>query len=85
MSLVWPVVLPAESGQSSPSSSHEDPNDEHLESALPAPPHPSLEVGYSSITLSSTRWFWIGTHVSVFLMAVFNMFPGTLEVFVLGL
>ena len=40
MSLEWPVAPPAESDQSCPSFSHEDPNDEHPEGALPAPPHP---------------------------------------------
>ena len=40
MSLEWPLALPAESDQSSPSSSHKKPNDEHPEGALPAPPHP---------------------------------------------
>ena len=39
MSLEWPVALLAGSDQSSPSSSHVDPNDEHPEGALPIPPH----------------------------------------------
>ena len=39
MSLGWSVALPAGSDQSSSSSSHEDPNDEHPEDALPAPLH----------------------------------------------
>ena len=39
MSLEWPVAPPAGSDQCSLSPSHEDPNDEHLEDALSAPPH----------------------------------------------
>ena len=39
MSLEWPVDPIAGSDQSSPSSSHEDPNDEHQEGALPASSH----------------------------------------------
>ena len=39
MSLEWPVALPAGSDLFSLSSSHEDPNDEHPEEALPTPPH----------------------------------------------
>ena len=39
MSLEWPVALPAGPDQSCLSSSHEDPNDEHPEGALPRLPH----------------------------------------------
>ena len=39
MSLEWPVPLPAGSDQSRVSPSHEDPNDEHPEDALPTLPH----------------------------------------------
>ena len=39
MSLDWPVDPIAGSDQSSPSSSHEDPNDEHQGGALPASSH----------------------------------------------
>ena len=37
--LIWPVASIAGSDPSSPSSSPEDPNDEHLEGTLLAPPH----------------------------------------------
>ena len=40
MPLLLPEAPPAESEQSSLSSSHEDPNDEHPDGAPPAPPHP---------------------------------------------
>ena len=40
MSLEWLVALSAEARRSSPSSSKEEPNDEHPEGALPAIPHP---------------------------------------------
>ena len=39
MSLEWPVALPAGPDQSCLPSSHEDPNDEHPEGALPSLPH----------------------------------------------
>ena len=39
MSLEWPVAPIAGSDPSSPSSSHEDPNNQHPEGALLAPPH----------------------------------------------
>ena len=39
MSHEWPVAPIAGPGPSSPSSSHEDPNDEHPEGAFLAPPH----------------------------------------------
>ena len=55
MSLEWPVALPAESDQFSPSSSHEDPNDEHPEGALPALTTSTLEAGCSPAISNTTR------------------------------
>ena len=50
MSLEWPVAPIAGSDQSSPASSHEDPNDEHPDGALPAPSYSRLEAGCSETT-----------------------------------
>ena len=54
MSLEWPVAPPAGSDQSSLSSSHEDPNDEHLEDALPVLPF-TLDARCSPTTSKTTR------------------------------
>ena len=56
MSLEWLVALPAESDQSSPSSSHEDSNDEHREGALPDSNTLQLKAGCSSTTSSTTKY-----------------------------
>ena len=80
LSLEWPVAPPAGSDQSSLSPSHEDPNDEHPDDALPAPPHSTLEARCSSTTSKYNEVAWIGTHVSIFLMAVFDVLLGILEV-----
>ena len=58
MSLEWPVALPAGSDQSCLSSSHEDPNDEYPEDALPTLPHLRKKyMGRMSFSKPFRYWF----------------------------
>ena len=83
VSLVRPVALSAESDQSSLSPSDEGPNDEHPDCALQLP-HIHVGCGLLSNNLQYNEVAWIGTHVSIFPMTVFDALLGILEV-LLGL
>ena len=72
MSLEWPMVAPGGFDQSSLSPSREDANDEHLENAHPAPQLRWRRDALQPPEIQRTR-------VSMFLMAVFDVFPRLLR------
>ena len=79
MSLVWRVAQPAGFGQSSLSPSHEDPNGKYRVTLFQP-----LRIYAGGAThfnhLKYNEVVWIGTRVSIFLMAVFCVLPGILDV-----
>ena len=76
MSHEWPVAPIAGPDQSSCSSSHEDPNDEHPESAFLLF-HIHVGGGMVFNDLKYNEVAWMGTHVSIFVLAVLHELLGT--------
>ena len=83
MSLEWPVAQLAGSDQYSPSSSHEVPNGEHPGDALSASPHSAGGATHFN-HLKYSKMLWVGPRVSIFLMAISDVLPGTLGSHLVG-